>query len=34
MTDRPIVTKSPGKVLICGGYGVLQENNYALTLAL
>jgi mevalonate kinase len=28
-----IITKAPGKVLIAGGYGVLEENNYGLALA-
>jgi mevalonate kinase len=28
-----IITKAPGKILISGGYGVLQENNYGLALA-
>lgn len=30
----PLITKSPAKVLIAGGYGVLEEDNLALTLAL
>ena len=34
MEKSLIITKAPGKVLIAGGYGVLEENNFGLTLAL
>lgn len=32
MDSEPIMTRAGGKVLLAGGYGVLEENNYGLAL--
>lgn len=32
--DQTIYTKACGKVLVAGGYGVLEKNNIGLSLAL
>ena len=34
MIQNRSIYKASGKVLIAGGYGVLEEGNYALSLAI